>query len=132
MIRSLLFAVPLVLFAAPAVAADDVDCAKAVTQMDMDFCAGKDYEAADKKLNAVYQKVMAALGDKGYQEKLKAAEKAWIAYRDGECTFEVAENEGGTIYPMVYSECATQKTIARTKELQAYLACFNNAEKCAQ
>ena len=132
MIRSFVLAIPLVLVAASATAgeADDVDCNKAVTQNDMNICADKDYQAADKKLNDVYRKVAAALGDKATQAKLKTAEKAWIQYRDTECTFEVAENEGGTIYALVYAGCVTRLTDARTKELQAYLACFKDADKC--
>lgn len=132
MFRSLMIAIPLVLFAAPALAgdADDIDCNKAMTQIDMDMCANRDYQAADKKLNDVYRKLMAALDDKGYQAKLKTAERAWIQYRDTECTFEVAQNEGGTIYPMAYSGCVTKLTDARTKELQDYLVCWKDAAKC--
>ncbi|MGA7674103.1 MAG: lysozyme inhibitor LprI family protein [Rhizomicrobium sp.] len=132
MIRSLVLAIPLVLLAAPALAGDEdnTDCAKAITQNDMNICADKDYQAADKKLNDVYRQVMAALDDAGYQAKLKIAEKAWLQYRDTECTFEVAQNEGGTIYPLVYSGCVTRLTDARTKELRAYLACWKNADKC--
>ena len=129
MIRVMFLAVSFVLLSAAAMA-DDADCSKAMTQMDMDFCAGKNFQASDKKLNDTYRDVMTALGDKNYQAKLKAAQRAWIAYRDTECTFEVAENEGGSIYPMVYSLCETKLTDARTKELQSYLACFKDAEKC--
>ena len=129
MIRVMFLAVSFVVFSAAALAGD-VDCSKAMTQMDMDFCAGKNFQASDKKLNDTYRDVMTALGDKNYQAKLKAAQRAWIAYRDTECTFEVAENEGGSIYPMVYSLCETKLTDARTKELQSYLACFKDAEKC--
>ena len=129
MFRSMIFWATLVLFANSALA-QNTDCSKAMTQMDMDFCAGKNFQAADKKLNDTYREVMTALGDKNYQAKLKAAQRAWIAYRDTECTFEVAENEGGSIYPMVYSLCETKLTDARTKELQSYLACFKDAEKC--
>ena len=132
MYRSLLLALSLVLLAASATAgdADEIDCSKAMNQNDMNICADKDYQASDKKLNAVYAKVMAALGDENYKTKLKAAERAWVAYRDTECTFETAENEGGSIHPLVYSGCLTKLTNARTKDLQAYLECFKDAEKC--
>jgi len=132
MYRSLLLALSLVLLAASATAgdADDIDCSKAMNQNDMNICADKDYQASDKKLNAVYAKVMAALGDENYKTKLKAAERAWVAYRDTECTFETAENEGGSIHPLVYSGCLTKLTNARTKDLQAYLECFKDADKC--
>ena len=127
MIRSLLLALPLVLFAASAA---DRDCNNPMDQSTMNICADKDYRAADKKLNDVYSKVMTALDDAGYRAKLKTAQRAWIQYRDTECTFEVAENEGGSIYPLVYAGCLTRLTGARTKELQAYLACFKDADKC--
>ena len=127
MIRSLLLALPLVLFAASGA---DRDCNNPMDQSTMNICADKDYRAADKKLNDVYSKVMTALDDAGYRAKLKTAQRAWIQYRDTECTFEVAENEGGSIYPLVYSGCLTRLTGARTKELQTYLACFKDADKC--
>jgi len=132
MYRSLLLALSLVLLAASATAgdADEIDCSKAMNQNDMNICADKDYQVSDTKLNAVYAKVMAALGDENYKTKLKAAERAWVAYRDTECTFETAENEGGSIHPLVYSGCLTKLTNARTKDLQAYLECFKDAEKC--
>lgn len=132
MFRVVFFALPLVLFAAAASAddADDIDCDNATTQIDMNICADKDYQTADRKLNDVYRKVMTALGDAGYRAKLKTAEKAWIQYRDTECTFEAAQNEGGSIYPMEYSSCVTRLTGARTKELQTYLDCWKNADKC--
>ncbi|MDE2631298.1 MAG: DUF1311 domain-containing protein, partial [Alphaproteobacteria bacterium] len=80
MFRSLIIAIPLVLFTASATAgeADGIDCNHAITQIDMDMCAHKDYQAADKKLNDVYRAVMAALDDAGYQAKLKTAQRAWI------------------------------------------------------
>ena len=132
MFRSLLLALPLVFIAASATAGDTdaVDCKNAMVQNDLNFCANKDYQASDKKLNAVYAKVMAAVQDPGYQAKLKAAQRAWILFRDSECTFEVAINEGGSIYPMVNAMCLTKVTDARTKELQTYLECWNAGDKC--
>jgi uncharacterized protein YecT (DUF1311 family) len=127
MLRSLFLALPLVLVAASAA---DIDCKNAMDQNTMNRCAGEDYQAADRKLNDVYSKVMTALDDAGYKAKLKSAQRAWIQYRDTECIFEVAENEGGSIYPLVYSGCLTRLTNARTKELQLYLTCFKDADKC--
>jgi uncharacterized protein YecT (DUF1311 family) len=127
MIRSLFLALPLVLVAASAA---DIDCNNAMDQNSMNMCADKDYQAADKKLNDVYGKLATALDDAGYKAKLKTAQRAWIQFRDTECTFEVAENEGGSIYPLVYSGCLTRVTGARTNELQAYLVCFKDADKC--
>ena len=120
MFRSLLLAMPLVLLAASATAGDtdDIDCKNAMVQHDMNICADRDYQAADKKLNAVYAKVSA---DEEGKDKLKTAQRAWIVFRDAECTFETAESEGGSIHPLEYSMCLTALTKARTKQLGDYL-----------
>ena len=116
MIRYLILAMPLVLLAVPA-AAGGVNCSKAVTQMDMNFCADKDYQAADKKLNEAYRKA-AAQEDAHGRDLLKQSERAWIAYRDAECAYQANASQGGSIQPMEYSNCLTEKTKARIKELQ--------------
>ncbi len=106
---------------APASAADDyVDCANAMTQLDMNICANKDYLAADRKLNAAYRRLRGTL-DSGGAIKLRDAQRAWIVFRDKECRFESAQNEGGSIYPMVYAGCATGATDARTRALERLL-----------
>lgn len=115
------------LTATPALA-EDLDCSKAVTQMDMNQCALRDFEAADKRLNAIYRRVVAA--QEGDGAKLKTAQRAWIAFRDAECAFETAESEGGSIHPMEFSMCLTKVTKARSKELEDYLACQKDAAKC--
>ncbi len=117
---SFILALPLLLAAAggaeAAADADGLDCNNAVTQMDMNFCADKDFHSADKKLNAVYR-VVKAKEDAHGQELLTAAEKAWVAWRDAQCIYDTKEEEGGSIRPMEYSNCQTDMTNARIKEL---------------
>jgi uncharacterized protein YecT (DUF1311 family) len=93
------------------------DCNNAQAQVELNYCANRDFEAEDKKLNAVYRKLMAGL-DPQSQALLKAAEKNWLVFRDSECEFETAGSEGGSIRPMEESNCLTEKTKARIKELQ--------------
>ena len=127
MIRSLFLALPLVLVAASAA---DIDCNNAMDQNSMNMCADIDYQAADKKLNDVYRKVTAALDDAKYQAKLKAAERAWIKFRDAQCTHAAATFEGGSMQPQVHVECLPRLTKARAKELQDYLACKQTDGVC--
>ena len=115
--------------AAPALA-QDVDCKNAMSQSEMNICADQDYRAADAKLNAAYAKLMAVAGDEGFKAKLKIAQRAWISFRDSECTYETADNEGGSIHPLVYAGCLTRLTKERTKALNALAACQKDAEKC--
>lgn len=107
-----------------------VDCDNAMTQSEMNFCASKDYETADKELNAVYRNTMAAmkktdtdLGEinesyVGAVEALKKAQRAWIDYRDGQCELAGFEARGGSMEPMLVSGCLADLTKKRTEELK--------------
>ena len=45
---------------------------------------------ADHKLNVVYKKLMAAIPSGAHKEKLKAAQKAWLAWMVAEDAFRAA------------------------------------------
>jgi uncharacterized protein YecT (DUF1311 family) len=108
-----------------------VDCENAMTQSDMNFCANKDYEAADAELNTVYKTTMTAMQktDKelgeidpnyvGAVEALKKAQRAWIGYRDGQCELAGFEARGGSMEPMLVSGCLADLTKKRTAELKS-------------
>ena len=110
--------------------AESAECRDPMDQNTMNRCADEDFQVADKALNDMYKKVVA--GQEGETAKLKAAQRAWIAFRDAECTFQTAENEGGSIHPMVYAGCLTRLTKERTRQLNDYLECRMNAEKCGE
>ncbi|WP_424550046.1 lysozyme inhibitor LprI family protein [Shinella sp.] len=107
-----------------------VDCSNAVTQMDMNICAHRDYADADEELNAAYkkateatQKMDADLKDMGEQyvgavDALKRAQRSWIGYRDGQCELSGFEARGGSMEPMLVSGCLADLTRKRTAELK--------------
>lgn len=119
---------------AGAAGADDLDCSNAMTQSDMTACSQQDYEAADVALNAAYRKTMARAqamdkdfaeigeGMVGAVDALKAAQRAWIAYRDAQCELAGFEARGGTMEPMLVAGCLAELTTKRTDELKAALA----------
>lgn len=119
------------LASAPLCAAEDIDCENAQTQMDMNICADKDYQQADKALNVAYKKAVAAaremddnvkdMGEAyvGAVDALKRAQRAWIGYRDGQCEFAGFEARGGSMEPMLVSGCLADLTRKRTDELKA-------------
>ena len=55
---------------------------------------------------------------------LRAAQRAWIGYRDGQCTLVGFEARGGTMEPMLVSGCKATLTRARTKELRDFITLF--------
>lgn len=104
------------------------NCETAETQADMTACAVLDYQEADADLNDAYAAATAAMaqvdqaqpkGQSGAVEALKAAERAWIAYRDLACAAEAWPNHGGTVEPLVVSGCKTRLTTARAEDLWA-------------
>jgi len=109
------------LAASPAFAdeADGIDCnSNMLNQSEMNICADKDYRLADKALNAAYAKAVHDL-DAHNRDLLRASQREWIKFRDAECTYQAAPNEGGSIYPLIYAGCLTRLTTDRTKQLKA-------------
>ncbi len=94
--------------------------AVAQTQSEMTAEAAADFKKADAALNVVYKKLRATLDGEG-QAKLKAAQKAWLAYRDAQAALDADASRGGSIAPMEYAMSRTASTEARTTALRAML-----------
>jgi uncharacterized protein YecT (DUF1311 family) len=106
--------------------AQQVDCANAVTQLDMTDCAKQDFDAADKALNVSYQAAMEMMtsidgdlpkADQGAVAALKDAQRAWIVVRDSTCTAEGFAWAGGSGRGMVELSCMARLTKSRTDDL---------------
>jgi uncharacterized protein YecT (DUF1311 family) len=91
-----------------------------LSQLDLNECAAQAAKVADRKLNQVYQKLIASL-DKPQKNKLIDSQLAWIKFRDKECDFAASRYEGGSIAPLKYSDCVRSLTVQRTKDLEFYL-----------
>ncbi|AWD20812.1 lysozyme inhibitor LprI family protein [Fuscovulum blasticum] len=116
----------LALLAAPA-AAQQVDCAKAMAQLELNWCAEQSWQAADAELNAAYKEAMALLqswdadlpkAERGGAEALKQAQRAWITFRDKACEAEGYAMHGGSAEPMLIYGCRAQLTRDRTAQLR--------------
>ncbi|SDO07142.1 Uncharacterized conserved protein YecT, DUF1311 family [Methylobacterium phyllostachyos] len=111
---------------APARSADP--CA-GTTQMDLNACAGATYERADAAMNVAYAKLMKQIGPKT-RDGLRAAQKAWLPFRDASCALEAMGVEGGSMQPQVHADCLARVTAARTKVLTGYLTCEEGDVTC--
>lgn len=92
------------------------DCGSLETQSAMNLCAQQNYAQVDADLNEAYRALKALLPDGG-EEALSTAEIAWLQFRDLDCAFERSAFTGGSIAPLIYNTCLTERTIARTNEL---------------
>lgn len=113
----------------PLAFADDCDNAK--TQTDMNQCAARQNQAADKALNDVYRQISQRLkASPAAKKQLVSAQRAWLVFRDAECTFSASGVTGGSAWPLVYADCLKTQNIARTQALKGYLACEEGDLSC--
>ena len=111
---------------------NEIDCANAMAQIEMNICAGRAFERADAELNTLWREVIANArandhsGENGRMEgddrteegTLREAQRAWVTFRDAHCTWEGFSERGGSMEPMVVEECRTRLTRARIAELR--------------
>lgn len=100
--------------------AQEPNCKSPQTTVDMNLCATQEFQAADKKLNQVYQELKPLLNSK-QQQRLTAAQRTWVKFRDESCSYEAGRFEGGTLAAPTYGYCRARITQERVKDLERYL-----------
>ena len=108
----------------------DQVCDDPQTQLALNTCAGMDFEQADERLNEQWQETVAYMkardaeidrtedSQPGHYETLLAAQRAWLAYRDAHCRSESFMARGGSMQPMLLSQCKAYLTELRTEQLR--------------
>lgn len=114
-------AVLLLLLAAPhAVAAQQADrdtlCAASRTQAETEVCLSDMLREADRQLNMVYRAVLSDLSPTSAR-RLRAAQRAWIRYRDLDCEAARSLVGEGSAAPLVTLGCLLARTEERTRAL---------------
>lgn len=113
-------------FLAGPAAAQDVDCANAEAQVELNFCAEAEFLEADDDLNLAYsdardlmRQIDADLSaeERGAEVALRDGQRAWITFRDETCLAESYVFAGGSAQPMVYSGCQARLTQQRAAVL---------------
>ncbi|MEI5681821.1 lysozyme inhibitor LprI family protein [Mesorhizobium sp. CCNWLW179-1] len=90
-----------------------------------------DFKKADQALNQTFQKVQKRLADDADgKTRLVKTQRAWIAFRNAECTFQSSGDDGGSAAPMVAATCQAELTKSRTKQLKVYLNCQEGDLAC--
>ena len=108
-----------------------VDCSDASSQKEMTDCAKQNYARNDAELNTNYARLKLRLTDDVEREqKMVAAQRAWLAYRDAECAFSSSGVEGGSFYGVVHANCLNQLTQARNRDFIKYLKCQEGDLSC--
>ena len=113
----------------------NVDCSKnPVVQVEATHCAWRDYQSADAQMTVQWKRTLtlaherdarfkespSATRDKrlSYSAVLLKSQRAWLAFRDAQCTSEGYYGRGGTIEPMLVNMCLARVTRERTVQLR--------------
>lgn len=86
---------------------------------DMRTCVSLKFDDADKKLNARYKQVMTSLDDT-QKAALKKEQIRWIKEKEAKCPKVGAEAAGGTMEPILITDCFLQMTEQRIEHLSKY------------
>lgn len=104
------------------------NCESPQTQTDMNICSSLSYKEADIKLNETYRKAIKMLenyNEEGRLEEFKNIQRAWIKYRDLNCSYASDLYKGGSIVPLIHATCMEQLTEERTKRIPELFAEWN-------
>jgi len=105
------------------------------SQADMNQDASKQYQKADKELNATYQQILKDYSkDPVFIANFKKAQKLWIQFRDAEMKAKYPDRAAGyygSVQPMCWSIYLTELTIERTNKLKVWTTGIEEGDVCA-
>jgi uncharacterized protein YecT (DUF1311 family) len=107
---------------------------QAQTGLRSELCS--QYNQANSELNKVYQQILREYGkDALFIQKLKAAQRAWLIFRDAHVESLYPEKDKLSAYGTVYRDCFCQSmaelTSKRTEQLRRWIEGWKEGEVCA-
>jgi uncharacterized protein YecT (DUF1311 family) len=91
-------------------------CEDRVVTLALSTCLRGELKKANVELNRVYGSTMKKL-DGGDLERLRKAQRVWLAYRYAQCDAEYQLWGGGSGGPPALLQCQLKLTQSRTKEM---------------
>jgi uncharacterized protein YecT (DUF1311 family) len=109
------------------------------SQAELNECAGGAWVKADKELNRTYQQILKKYAkDILFLQRLKLAQRAWLAFRDAEIQMKFSNAsvadvtaQYGSVYPMCYLRLKAELTERRNKELTVWLKGIEEGDVCS-
>ena len=136
---ALLVALAMLPFATLAGDADRIQCDLAGSQTEINACAGAEFGKADAELNRTWKAIQAKYADEPvFLERLKSAQRAWLAFRDAElqAMYPLAPGERanvvyGSSFAMCESGFKAELTRQRTTQLKRWLDGAEEGDICS-
>jgi uncharacterized protein YecT (DUF1311 family) len=88
-------------------------------QSEMNQCLATEYGKVDLRLNSLYKELTSVLVD---ARGIRASQRAWLRYRDAECSDAVMQLGQGGLQPYAYHSCMIEFTEERIRHLRWHLA----------
>jgi len=102
------------------------------TQLDRDGCAGEDRQQAQRELDNVLDQVTKRWPDGDFVRKVRAAQQAWLKYRDAELAACFPSGNPGLTYGSSFPERwdleEAHLSRVRARALRGYLS--EDGERC--
>ncbi len=100
---------------------------------EIEYCANREFEKADRKLNTTYNQVIAQIKanpstnsmGKPMLSQLIKAQRLWVSFRDAECDAHYTYYIDGTIRGLMFVSCKTELTEQREKDLRRFYLSTN-------
>jgi uncharacterized protein YecT (DUF1311 family) len=107
----------------------------AKNQFALNECAARELKAADDELNRVYKEILKRNAkDSVFLDRLKAAQRAWLSFRDAELEALFPDPEKqvayGSAYPTCYANWKKKITVQRTQQLRRWLIATEEGDVC--
>jgi len=88
-------------------------------QSEMNQCMEAEYRKVDLRLNSLYKELTSVLAD---PRGIRASQRAWLKYRDAECSDAVLQLGQGSLQPLAHHSCMIEFTEQRIRHLRWHLA----------
>jgi uncharacterized protein YecT (DUF1311 family) len=100
-------------------AAKQKEICSAGGQSEMNQCMAIEYRKVDLRLNSLYKELTSVLVD---ARGIRASQRAWLQYRDAECSDAVMQLGQGSLQPFAYHSCMIEFTEERIRHFRWHLA----------
>jgi uncharacterized protein YecT (DUF1311 family) len=116
----------------PLVTARAQDCSHSPNQREWNICAGNKAEHSERRLTQLLAEI-SSRADSVRRAQLQSVQEKWKTFRDSDCQWQADAFTGGSIQPVVYSECIFALTEARIVDLKLQLCeGFGVRGECAE
>ena len=109
---------------------------QAKNQVEINQCGAGNQQAAERELNVAYQAVLKKMAaDKEFLVKFRAAQRAWLKWRDAEMAAiypaDNPQSEYGSVFPMCWSAQLAELDRERTRQLRRWIDGVAEGDVCS-